>query len=115
MIHMAAPTVRCRYHVLSQMWFIELYKSPLDYVLHVENLADEFEEMQKVLPVVRKTPSLSSMPHKNVREGQASAKFDAEWLKTQPLAQDALRKVVGDYLKQDYACLGYPVPTFRHL
>ena len=49
------------------------------------------------------------MPHENAKEGQGT--FDIEWLKSQPLARDALRKAV-EYLKQDYACLGYKVPVY---
>jgi hypothetical protein len=59
--------------------------------------------MQQTLPVKR---AKQQTPHKNSKEG--GGKFDPMTLKQ--LAPAAIRRVVAQYLHQDYACLQYPLP-----
>ena len=39
-------------HALSQMWFIELYPQPINFILHVETLEADIDILRRYLPVV---------------------------------------------------------------
>jgi len=93
-------------HVLSQMWFIEMYPQPINFVLHVESLEEDIKILRRYLPV---TLPLGSPTHKNSVEGSKEPGFlkSDEYIKSAPAAI----QMVLEYLRQDYVCLQYPIPN----
>ena len=95
-------------HALSQMWFIEMYPQPINFVLHVETLEADLNRLRRYLPVV-----LPPGPptHENAAEGSALPGYlkPEDYIKGAP---SAIFRVV-KYLNQDYVCLQYPLPEIR--
>ena len=99
------PKDRCLwYHAFSQMWYFEfLPQRKVNYVLRLETLEADLEHMLRAMPLVAKNATLlpELPPRKNTREGN----FDSTELRA--ASPGGIRKAMA-YLKQDYACLGYP-------
>jgi len=97
----------CRWcHILSQMWFIEMYPQPINFVLHAETLEKDIGLLRRHLPV-----RLPSVPpgHRNSHEGAKSPGFmePHELIAAAP----STIKMALEYLRQDYVCLQYPIPS----
>lgn len=98
----------CWEHTLTQMWFIDLWPHAIDYIIHLENLDVELMEMEAYLPLKTKT-----MGHFNKREGRGSEQSVAELPPSGTYDPSDVAKLVNEYLKQDYECLGYPKPNIH--
>ena len=120
-------------HVMSQMWFLAPFAGEIEYVAHVEDLEPDLEHIRTrfaLAPYTKRrdasdrTPSGPTLktgarargaPYsqwsgnaKNAREGAAiHAPTKAELMRRAPRAVARLVH----YLRQDYACLQYPVPN----
>jgi hypothetical protein len=116
-------------HVMSQMWFLAPFAGEIEYVAHVEELEPDLEHIRTRFalapyPARRDAPdgarsgasarargapySQWSGNSKNAREGAAvHAPTKEELMRHAPRA---LARLV-HYLRQDYACLQYPVPN----
>ena len=92
-------------HIFSQMWFIEMYPQPINFVLHVESLVKDIALFRRYLPV--KLPSVPPR-HMNSHEGAKSPGYlePRELIAAAPSAI----KMALEYLRQDYVCLQYPFP-----
>ena len=98
-------------HVLSQMWFIEMYPQPINLVLHVESLEADINILRRYLPV-NLPPEPPTSPQ-NAAEGSKLPGYlkPSEMIKAAPSAV----KMALEYLHQDYVCLQYPKPTLEIL
>ena len=103
-------STRCTgYHTLSQLWFFELLDRPVTRVLKLENMESDLGEFLNETALMSRDQVPLKLQdylarHANPREG------DVEVEKLKKSSPDAIRKIL-EYLAQDYACLGYPVPA----
>ena len=109
------------YHPFSQLWFFELLDQPVTRILRLEKIETDLAEFLNETHLAGTNPSGAkrrgakssvpltlqgylSVPKKNAMEGG----FDPRTLRmSSPMG---IRKALR-YLAQDYACLGYPIPT----
>lgn len=88
-------------HALTQMKFLNLWPNEIDFVAHVETLADDMKVAGQRLGF--NATGLEELSKVNVNPGG----IDKDELKAG--APEAIAKLL-DYLRQDYACLGYDLP-----
>mmetsp|Transcript_24358 Transcript_24358/g.54927 ORF Transcript_24358/g.54927 Transcript_24358/m.54927 type:complete len:412 (+) Transcript_24358:193-1428(+) len=106
------PPKNCKWcHILSQMWFIEMYPRRIDFVLRLEKLEADLALLKVHIPAI----SLPAGPpiHRNVNSTTSHAPGGLRPSELKRAAPDAIG-VILEYLKQDYACLGYPNPDLRN-
>jgi hypothetical protein len=95
-------------HCLSQMWFIEMYPLPINYVLHLETLEKDIAELGKRLPIFLPEARLPKMNTKGHLPGELDK---TELIRRSP---ESIEKIL-KYLLQDYICLDYPQPNVLKL
>jgi len=95
------------YHTLSQMWFIEMYPLPINFILHLETLEADLKLLKKLLPI--KMQSTSSLPKMNSKGGYKAPPGELD-LNTLKKKAPATMLLILHYLRQDYACLNYSLP-----
>ena len=93
-------------HVMSQMWFFNLYPAEITFVAKMEQLEVELAAISSHLNV-----SFGSKGNSNFNEGDLDGVDVQHLSRTVPHAVEKLLA----HLSQDYECLQYPVPSIRAL
>ena len=95
------------FHTLTQAWFLELMPLPIDFVLHLETLEEDFKWLNHKLNIgIPFEAHVRTNNQAEIKHIMPNASYS--WLVGRP---DIVTKLVDVYLEQDYACLGYPKPT----
>lgn len=112
----AGQTVLIYQHAWSQMYYLQLYPFPLHYVGRLPaSWAGAGQEVQRAMASFDARSGLPTgagamrdvAVSANVHEGKFGG-VSSSWLRANA-PKAALAKIV-HYFRQDYACLGYPVP-----
>jgi hypothetical protein len=95
-------------HCLSQMWFIDMYPLEISYVLHLELLDEELEKLRKHMPIIlpKVLPSKRNTIDDRISENTGAVR--PEVFKEQ--APESIKAII-NYLRHDYTCLNYPIPS----
>ena len=116
--HARAPTPHvCVWrHVLSQMWYLAMWRGEIEYVARLENLDDELATVGERFGLAADDGRGRRPKRENEREGNALSPRDrlppiAELVRRAPRA---VARLV-EYLRHDYACLGFELPDLEEL
>ena len=94
-------------HVMTQMWFFNLYPAKVTYLARLEDLDTELGAIRRRLNVTFGDDG----GHSNKNEGELDGVDVQSLSRTAPHAVEKLLK----HLRQDYECLQYPMPSIRAL
>ena len=118
--HARAPTPHvCVWrHVLSQMWYLAMWRGEIEYVARLEDLDRELDTIRERFGLAEVGGGGGGRRAKraNVHEGDGLRPFDRLPPKGE-LARRAPRAVARlvEYLRHDYACLGFELPDLEEL
>ncbi len=93
-------------HVMTQMWFFNLYRAKVTYLARLEDLDTELHAIRLRLNV-----TFGDKGNSNKNEGELDGVDVQSLSRTVPHAVEKLLK----HLRQDYECLQYPMPSIRAL